>query len=94
MLQELRRMTAGRAGPVDESTIKDRLKALDDLEARATGEIQQQRDAIDQVLSPAQQARFRVFEETMEQRKIELLIRARQGRGRQNLPQATEEPRH
>ena len=94
MLQELRRMTAGRGGPVDEATIKDRLKALDDLEARANGETQQQRDAIDQVLSPSQQARFRIFEETMEQRKIELLMRARQGRGRQNLPQATEEPRH
>ena len=55
-------------------------------------EIQQQRTAIDQVLNPYQQARFRIFEETMEQRKIELLMRARQGRGRQNQPQANEEP--
>ena len=94
MLQELRRMTSGRSGPVDEGVLKERLKALSDHEARAAGEIQQQRDAIDQVLNPAQQARFRVFEETMEQRKIELLLRARQGRGRQNLPQAAEEPRH
>jgi hypothetical protein len=94
MLQELRRMTAGRSGPVDEGVLKERLKALSDHETRAIGEIQQQRDAIDQVLNPAQQARFRVFEETMEQRKIELLMRARQGRGRQNLPQAAEEPRH
>jgi hypothetical protein len=94
MLQELRRMTAGRSGPVDEGVLKDRLKALSDHEARANGEIQQQRDAIDQVLTAAQQARFRVFEETMEQRKIELLMRARQGRGRQNLPQPSEEPRH
>jgi hypothetical protein len=31
----------------------------------------------------------------MEQRKIELLMRARQGRGRQNpQPQANEEPRN
>ncbi len=29
----------------------------------------------------------------MEQRKIELLMRARQGRGRQAQPQAAEEPR-
>ena len=94
MLQELRRMTAGRGGPVDEGTVKERLKALDDLEARATGEIQQQRAAIDQVLSPTQQARFRLFEETMERRKIELLMRARQGRGRQNLPPGAEEPKH
>jgi hypothetical protein len=94
MLQELRRMTTGRGGPVDEVVIKDRLKALSDHEVRANGEIQQQRDAIDQVLNPAQQARFRVFEETMERRKIELLMRARQGRGRQNRPQPAEEPRH
>ena len=94
MLQELRRMTAGRAGPVDESAIKDRLKALDDLDTRAGGEIQQQRGAIDQVLNTVQQARFRIFEETMEQRKIELLMRARQGRGRQAQPQAAEEPRN
>jgi hypothetical protein len=33
MLQELRRMTAARAGTVDEATIRDRLKALDDLES-------------------------------------------------------------
>jgi hypothetical protein len=94
LLQELRRMTAGRAGPVDESTIKDRLKALDDLDTRAGGEIQLQRGAIDQVLDTVQQARFRIFEETMERRKIELLMRARQGRGRQSQPQAAEEPRN
>ena len=94
MVQELRRMINGRGGPVDEGTVKERLKALDDLEARANGDIQQQRDTIDQVLNPIQQARFRVFEETMEQRKIELLMRARQGRGRQNLPPAAEEPKH
>jgi hypothetical protein len=93
LLQELRRMTAGRAGPVDESAIKDRLKALHDLDTRANGEIQRQRGAIDQVLNTVQQARFRIFEETMDQRKIELLMRARQGRGRQAQPQAAEEPR-
>ena len=94
VLQELRRMTAGRGGQVDEGTVKERLKSLDDLDARANADIQQQRSAIDQVLSPTQQARFRLFEETMERRKIELLMRARQGRGRQNLPPAAEEPRH
>ena len=93
MLQELRRMTAARAGTVDEATIRERLKGLDDLEARAGVEIQQRRTAIDQVLNPFQQARFRIFEETMEQRKIELLMRARQGRGRQAQAPANEEPK-
>ena len=87
MLQELRRTTAGRsAGPIDEGAITERLRALDELETRAAAEINQQRSAVDQVLTPVQQARFRIFEETMEHRKIELLMRARQGRGRQAQP--------
>ena len=90
MLQELRRTTAGRGGPVDEGTIRERLKALDELEVRAAAEIKQQQTAVDQVLTPVQQARFRIFEETMEQRKIELLMRARQGRGRQLQPDRRE----
>ena len=86
MLQELRRTTAGRGAPIDEGAITERLKALDELEIRAAAEIQQQRTAVDQVLTPIQRARFRIFEESMEQRKIELLMRARQGRGRQAQP--------
>src|SRR5688500_986765 len=50
MLQELRRTTAGRGGPVDEGTIRERLKALDELEVRAAAEIKQQQAAVDQVL--------------------------------------------
>ena len=36
-------------------------------------------DSLDEVLKPLQQARFRIFEEMMEQRKVDLLMRARQG---------------
>ena len=90
LLQELRRTTAGRSGPIDEGAIKERLKALDELDIRAAAEIKQQQTAVDQVLTPVQQARFRIFEETMEQRKIELLMRARQGRGRQAQPDRRE----
>jgi hypothetical protein len=86
LLQELRRATAGRGAPADEGTITERLKALDELEVRAAAEIKQQRAAVDQVLTPVQQARFRIFEENMEQRKIELLMRARQGRGQRQTP--------
>lgn len=87
VLQELRRMTSGRGGSVDEKTIAERLKVLDDLDARTAAEVKQQQTAIDQVLNPLQQARFRLFEDMMEQRKLELLMRARQGgRGRQPQP--------
>ena len=90
MLQELRRTTAASGGPVDEDPIRERLKALDELEVRAAAEIKEQQAAVDQVLTPIQQARFRIFEETMEQRKVELLLRARQGRGRQMQPDRRE----
>jgi len=35
-------------------------------------------DAIDQLLDIRQQAKFRIFEEQMERRKLELVMRARQ----------------
>ena len=42
-------------------------------------------NALDEVLDVRQQARFRVFEEQIERRKIELLMRARQ-QNRPNQP--------
>jgi hypothetical protein len=85
VIQELRRMTQSRS-TLDEARIKDSLKTLDDLDARSAVEIRQAREALDQVLDLYQQARFRLFEATMEQRKVELVMRARQA-NRQNRPQ-------
>lgn len=86
IMQELRRMTQARNGTVDEATIKERLKMLDDLDARGAAQIRQAHEAVDQVLDPRQQARFRIFEQNMEERKLELLMRARQAtRGRQQF---------
>ena len=45
-------------------------------------------NALDEVLDIRQQARFRVFEEQIERRKIELLMRARQ----QNRPNNQQGP--
>jgi Spy/CpxP family protein refolding chaperone len=67
-----------KANPVDEAALRDRLKGLKDLEARFRDEIQRAYDSLDDVLDPAQQARFRLFEEQVERRKIDLLMRARQ----------------
>jgi Spy/CpxP family protein refolding chaperone len=75
LVQELRRIL-NDAQP-DESQIKDRLKTLDDIEARAAVDIKKAYDAIDQVLDVRQQAKFRVFEENMERRKLDLVTRAR-----------------
>ncbi len=77
-IQDLRRLTAERTGDYDEAAIRARLKALRDLEDRGAADIRRAADAVDQVLDPRQQARFRVFEEMIERRKLDLVLRARQ----------------
>jgi hypothetical protein len=64
--------------------IAERLRALREEQDRGTAELRRAHDAIDEVLDVRQQARFRVFEERMEQQKLDLLLRARQNapRGR------------
>ena len=62
----------------DEAQLKDRMKALQDLETRSAGEVRKAYDDVDQVLDVQQQAKFRIFEELMERRKLELVTRARQ----------------
>jgi hypothetical protein len=64
---------------MDENQIRDRLRALQELESRTAAEIRKAYDGIDQVLDLRRQARFRVFEQNMERRKLELMLRARRG---------------
>ncbi len=75
-IAELRRL--GNDPQADENQIKDRLKALQEIETRSQADIRKAYDAVDQVLDVHQQAKFRAFEETMERRKLELVSRARQ----------------
>jgi hypothetical protein len=83
LMGQLQRLTNPRLPkPVDESEIKSRLTALQELEARTAAEMRKAYNGVDEVLDVRQQARFRVFEEQIERRKIELLMRARQ----QNRP--------
>ena len=76
MVQELRRLS--NDPQPDETRLRDRLKALDELDARAQAEALKGYEAINQVLDILQQAKFRVFEENMENRKLALVMRARQ----------------
>ena len=85
IVQELRRLV--NDPQADEGQIKDRLKSLDDLDARSDGEVRKAYDAINQMLDVRQQAKFRVFEENMERRKLELVTRARQANRKQQKPQ-------
>ena len=81
-LMELRRLMQPQNATADEGQIRERLKALDDADAQAAAEIRQARSAVDQVLDVRQQARFRLLEEQIERRKLDLFARSRQP----NLP--------
>jgi Spy/CpxP family protein refolding chaperone len=84
-IQELVRLT--RQDKAEDGLIRDRLKELKDIETRSVADIRTSYDAVDQVLDLRQQAKFRVFEEFMERRKIELVTRARQNNRLRNRPQ-------
>jgi hypothetical protein len=73
----LQRMVGPKAESFDEIQVKDRLRALAELDARTATELRDAYDALDQVLDVRQQARFRVLEEQLERRKFDLLARAR-----------------
>jgi len=75
-LRELNRLL--QAEKVEDSTFKDQLRVLQEIESRTSAEVRKAYDSIDQVLDVRQQANFRLFEEMMERRKIELVTRARQ----------------
>jgi len=75
MLMDLRNLLNNGG---DEAQIRDRLKGLTELETKTAEETRTAQQAVDLVLNVQQQARFRLFEEQMERRKLELLTRARQ----------------
>src|SRR5947209_19727482 len=67
IINMLRRMLNQGAG---EDDLKARLNELQELDARAAADMKKAYDAINQVLDVQQQAKFRVFEELMERRKL------------------------
>ena len=83
IVQELRRMAGPQApATTDEAAIRQHLKALREHDDRAAEEMRKAYDALDEVLDAQQQARYRLFEERLELRKLDLLMRARQGAAR------------
>jgi hypothetical protein len=59
-------------GTKDEA-LAEKVRALDDLPARANGELRKAYEEIDALLTPVQRAKLRMFEERLERRKIEML---------------------
>jgi hypothetical protein len=96
LLNELQRLTNPRQPRPDDADaqIRERLRALQELESRTAAEIRKAYNGIDEILDVRQQARFRVFEEQIERRKLELIARARQNNpARPNNPNRATPPR-
>jgi Spy/CpxP family protein refolding chaperone len=75
-VNQLNRLVA--APSFDEAAATEQLKALKEMDARVAADIAKAYDSIDEVLDPKQRAQFRVFEETMERQKLDIVTRARQ----------------
>jgi hypothetical protein len=86
ILLDLGRMTGPRAPKTDDAAIRERLASLQELESRSAAEARRAYADLDALLDPRQQARFRVFEDQIERRKIELMLRARQNARQQRQP--------
>ncbi len=86
IMGDLRRLTNPQNGSNDEASLTDRLRSLREEDDRAAADVKRAYEGVDEALDIRQQARFRIFEERMEQQKLELLMKARQnaraGRGR------------
>lgn len=84
LLQELRKLTV--SGSADDTVLRERLKALQDLDDQAAVNIRRESAAVDEVLDAKQQALFKLLEDRMERQKLDLLMkardRARRGAGR------------
>ena len=81
LLRELNRLSSGEES--DEAVLLSALSELKQHDQKAAAELVKSYDTLDEALTPRQRARFRLLEENMERRKIDLLMRARQV-GRQN----------
>jgi hypothetical protein len=75
------RQTMNQQPPADDAAIDARVKQFDDLERKHQQELQSLHAAIDAVLTPRQRLRFRVLQEQMERRKLEVLTRAMRAGG-------------
>lgn len=63
----------------DEGRLATAIRALDDHDRATLDAIARAYASLDEVLSPRQRARFRVLEDQLEQKKLEMVLRARQG---------------
>jgi hypothetical protein len=77
VLREMRRQL--RSGTASEGQVLEQLRELKGLETDGPARVKKSADALDAVLAPLQQAKFRLLELEVEQRMRELMGRARAG---------------
>ena len=79
---ELRAMANPQTGRADDAAIEAKMKELDQIEVEAHAALNKALEALDQMLTPRQRARFRLLEDNLEKKKLEFITKARQpGRG-------------
>jgi hypothetical protein len=78
LLREMRRLL--RSGSATEAEVVGKLKELRAMDAEGPDRTRTGLEALDRVLTPVQQAKYRVLEVEVEQRMRELMSRAREGR--------------
>ena len=83
-LHRMRRLL--RSGTATEGEVAEALKAFNALETEGPERIRAQLNALDAVLTPLQQAKYRIFELDVEQRMRELMRRSRRNRSPQGEP--------
>ncbi|MEQ1870645.1 MAG: hypothetical protein ABL961_11535 [Vicinamibacterales bacterium] len=75
-IQVLRQTTNDPAS--NDNDLWSQLKELRAFNERTAGEISRAEDSVNEALTVRQQARYHLFQEMMERRKVDLLMRARQ----------------
>jgi hypothetical protein len=84
LVRDLRQLTVQNTPAASDAELGDALKRLKDFDATSAADLEKATAALDGVLDVRQQAKLRVFEEQMERRKLDLLMRARAFRGKLN----------
>ena len=71
-------LRGGRQGAAEQTDLTAAIRAIDEHERATLGEVQKAYAALDEVLTPWQRARFRVLEDQLEQKKVQMMMRAQQ----------------
>jgi Spy/CpxP family protein refolding chaperone len=81
LLRELQVLVADSGPIADEAAVEAKLKTFDNQSVQLAQQIRRAYAAIDEVLNVRQRVRFRIVEEQLERRKLELIMQARRGGG-------------